>query len=302
MNITLLVLAAGMGSRYGGIKQLDRVGPSGETIMDYSIFDSIRAGFNKVVFVIRHDFAKEFSEIFIDKLQGRIDADVVFQDIRKIPDGFKLNPERQKPWGTAHAMLMAKEIIREPFAVINADDFYGKESFATMADFLRHGYDKGSNKYAMCGYKLENTLSEHGSVSRGICKVSNEGYLESVVEHVKIERNSKGKIISYHDNLEEELLPNRLVSMNFWGFNPTIFDVIEKDFTEFMNIYGMDLKSEIYTPKVVDDLIRNGQCSVRVLESDARWFGVTYQADKQLAVDSLRNLATKGLYPSNLWA
>lgn len=302
MNTTLLVLAAGMGSRYGGIKQLDRLGPSGETIMDYSIFDAIRAGFNKVVFVIRHDFAKEFSEIFIDKLQGRVDADVVFQDIKKIPPGFQLNPERQKPWGTAHAMLMAKEIIKEPFAVINADDFYGKESFATMADFLKHGYDKGSNKYAMCGYKLENTLSEHGTVSRGVCKVSSNGYLESVLEHVKIERNSSGKIISYHDSVEEELSPGELVSMNFWGFNPTIFDIIERDFEEFMKNNSMDLKSEIYTPKVVDDIIRRGQGSVKVLRSDAQWFGVTYQADKQLAVDNLRALAVKGQYPSNLWS
>jgi NDP-sugar pyrophosphorylase family protein len=302
MDITLLVLAAGMGSRYGGIKQLDRLGPSGETIMDYSIFDAKRAGFNKVVFVIRQDFADDFKEIFIDKLKGKIEVAVAFQDINKIPEGFEYHPERKKPWGTAHAMLMASELIMEPFAAINADDFYGKEAYETMAEFLKRESPAGSTNYAMCGYKLENTLSEHGTVSRGICQVSADGYLQSVHEHVKIERVSNNKIISHLDVGEQELSPNDLVSMNFWGFNPTVFDIIEDDFKVFLKNHSMDPKSEIYTPKVVDDIIKRGQGNVKMLQSDAKWFGVTYQEDKQKAVENLKALVNSGEYPVSLWS
>lgn len=301
MDITLLVLAAGMGSRYGGIKQLDRLGPSGETIMDYSIFDAKRAGFNKVVFVIRQDFADDFKEIFIDKLKGKMEVAVAFQDIHKIPEGFQYHPERKKPWGTAHAMLMAKEFIHEPFAVINADDFYGKEAYATLAGYLKNNSPVDSFNYAMCGYKLENTLSEYGSVSRGICKLDKDGYLETVKEHIKIEKSPDGKIISYFDDGQEELSPDDAVSMNFWGFTPTIFEIIEDDFRGFLQKKAMDLKSEIYTPKVVDELIQKKKGKVKVLKSDANWFGITYQEDKALAVDNLKALADSGKYPIKLW-
>jgi NDP-sugar pyrophosphorylase family protein len=303
MDTTLLVLAAGMGSRYGGIKQLDRLGPSGETIMDYSIYDAIRAGFNKVVFVIRQDFAEDFREIFIDKLKGKIEVAVAFQSLDKIPAGFDIHPERSKPWGTAHAMLMAKDLIMEPFAVINADDFYGKEAYASVAKYLQEHSTPGSHNYAMCGYKLENTLSDYGSVSRGICKLDAEGYLESVEEHTKIEKNADGVIISHLDNGNTVTLPaDSLVSMNMWGFNPTIFDIIEEDFKTFLKTGGMELKTEIYTPKVVDDLIQKGKGRVKMLESNAKWFGVTYAEDKPKAIENFKALVDKKEYPSNLWA
>ncbi len=302
MDITLLVLAAGMGSRYGGIKQLDRLGPSGETIMDYSIYDAVRAGFNKVVFVIRQDFAQDFKNIFIDKLKGKVEVALAYQSIDKVPQGIETHPERKKPWGTAHAMLMAKEFIMEPFAVINADDFYGKEAYETMSEFLKKQAKGENSNYAMCGYKLEKTLSEHGSVSRGICEVNNEGYLVSVDEHIKIEKDKDGKIVSHRDEGNELLASDDLVSMNFWGFNPSIFDVIEEDFTHFLKHNGMDLKSEIYTPKVVDELIQKGKGKVKVLKSDADWFGVTYAEDKPKAMEKLKELVANKKYPPNLWA
>lgn len=302
MDTTLLVLAAGMGSRYGGIKQLDRLGPSGETIMDYSIYDALRAGFNKVVFVIRRDFADDFKEVFIDKLKGKTKVEVAYQELSKVPEGTVVHPDRKKPWGTAHAMLVTKDLIHEPFAVINADDFYGREAYQTMGDFLKNEAKPGKKEYAMCGYKLENTLSEFGSVSRGICKVDDEGYLQSVEEHVKIERNKQGKIISYlEDGTELELPGNALVSMNFWGFDPSVFDVIQKDFDLFLQNHSMELKSEIYTPKVVDDLINKGLGKVKMLSSDAHWFGVTYADDKPKAMENLNELTQKNDYPRNLW-
>lgn len=302
MDTTLLVLAAGMGSRYGGIKQLDKLGPSGETIMDYSIFDAIRAGFNKVVFVIRHDFEEDFKKVFIDKLQGKVKVEIAYQELDNIPDGFSYHPERKKPWGTAHAMLVAKDVINEPFAVINADDFYGKEAYQIMADFLQNTAKPGKHEYAMCGYKLSNTLSEYGSVSRGICKVDDSGYLQSVVEHTKIERDNTGKVISYTDNGNAELPENSLVSMNFWGFDPSIFDIIQEDFVAFLKEHSQELKSEVYTPKVVDNVIKRGQGKVKMLESDAKWFGITYADDKPKTMENLRKLTDNNEYPTNLWA
>ncbi|MFP4288619.1 MAG: nucleotidyltransferase family protein [Bacteroidota bacterium] len=302
MDTTLLVLAAGMGSRYGGIKQLDRLGPSGETIMDYSIYDALRAGFSKVVFVIRHDFADDFKKIFIDKLKDKTKVEIAYQELNNVPEGTQIHPERKKPWGTAHAMLVTKDLIEEPFAVINADDFYGRQAYQTMADFLKTQAKPGKNEYAMVGYKLENTLSEYGSVSRGICKVDSSGYLQSVEEHVKIERNDQGKIISYlEDGTEIELPGNALVSMNFWGFDPSIFDIIQKDFDLFLQKHSRELKSEIYTPKVVDDLISRGLGKVKMLSSDANWFGVTYADDKPKAVENLETLTQNEEYPRNLW-
>jgi NDP-sugar pyrophosphorylase family protein len=302
MDTTLLVLAAGMGSRYGGIKQLDQLGPSGETIMDYSIYDAIRAGFNKVVFVIRHDFEEDFREIFIDKLQGKVKVEIAYQELTNIPEGFTFHPERKKPWGTAHAMLVAKDAIKEPFAVINADDFYGKEAYQTMADFLKNTAEPGKFEYSMMGYKLANTLSEYGSVSRGICKVDDDGYLQSVEEHTKIERDDSGKVLSHTNEGTMELPEDSLVSMNFWGFDPSIFDIIQNDFVVFLKKHSQELKSEVYTPKVVDNVIKRGQGKVKMLTSDAKWFGITYADDKPKTMENLRKLTEDNEYPSNLWS
>lgn len=302
MNLTLLILAAGMGSRYGGTKQLDKFGPSGETIMDYSVYDAIRAGFNKVVFVIREDFSKAFQDEFVSKWKDKVEIGLVYQSIEKIPAGIKYHQERTKPWGTAHAMLMAKDTIREPFAVLNADDFYGAEAFKTMAGFLRNSKEGQTGRYAMCGYLLKNTLSKHGSVSRGICKADPDGYLISVEEHTKISMDNTGRILSEHDTGVTPLSPNDIVSMNFWGFTPDIFTQTEQSFKAFLEKQGFELKSELYIPVVVDQLIRAGTATVKVLKSEASWFGVTYSEDKPATIKSIQQLVDKGLYPDNVWA
>lgn len=301
MDITLVVLAAGMGSRYGGIKQLDRLGPSGETIMDYSIYDAIRAGFTRVVFVIRHSFSAEFERDIAAKLRGHIDVSLVYQELDYIPEGISPNPDRVKPWGTAHAMLMAGEAVSGPFAVINADDFYGFESYALMAKFLKSQNDTHNKEYAMCGYRLENTLSEHGSVSRGICHVDAGGYLQTVSEHTSVIRESDGTIVSEHGNHMHTLQPDNIVSMNFWGFTPGIFSHTLRLFDEFLRKSGQELKSEMYIPALVDVMIKAGLTRVRVLNSDARWFGVTYAEDKPMAMESIRALVAGGVYPEKLW-
>lgn len=301
MDITLVVLAAGMGSRYGGIKQLDRLGPSGETIMDYSIYDAIRAGFSRVVFVIRHSFSAEFERDVVAKLRNKIDVSLVYQELDYIPEGITRNPDRVKPWGTAHAMLMAREAVGGPFAVINADDFYGFESYKLMAGFLKNKGDQQSMEYAMCGYRLENTLSDHGSVSRGICHVDAEGYLQSVSEHTSVIREGDGSIVSQFDNERHILSPGNTVSMNFWGFTTGIFQHTERLFIDFLRRSGMELKSEMYIPVLVDEMIKGGLARVRVLNSDARWFGVTYADDKPMAMESIRALVAGGAYPDRLW-
>jgi dTDP-glucose pyrophosphorylase len=301
MDISLLVLAAGMGSRYGGTKQLDGLGPSGETIMDYSVYDAIRAGFTKVVFVIRESFADAFRKDFADKLSGRLKVELVCQEIDNVPPGVDYHPERIKPWGTAHAMLMAKDVIREPFAVINADDFYGRESYALVAEFLRGQAGRGSADYCMAGYRLANTLSAHGSVSRGICRVDAKGYLASVTEHTAISRNPDGRIHSMGEGTPQALRDEDVVSMNFWGFMPGIFDHTERMFSEFIRERGQELKSELYIPGVVDRLIREGKARVKVLPSAARWFGVTYQEDRPEAVKEILSLTESGTYPRKLW-
>lgn len=301
MDLTLLVLAAGMGSRYGGIKQLDRLGPSGETIMDYSIYDAKKAGFNKVVFVIRNGFADEFERDVVEKLRGYIDVSLVFQELNYVPEGIPYHPERVKPWGTAHAMLMAKDAITGPFAVINADDFYGYESYALMADFLRSRSGSQDMEFAMCGYRLENTLSEHGSVSRGICQVDADGYLQTVAEHTAIMRNADGIIVSEMGEEKHTLLPRDVVSMNFWGFSPGIFEHNQRLFASFLSARGQELKSEMYIPGLVDELIKADIARVKVLNSSAKWFGVTYADDKPKAMESIRALVSRGVYPDRLW-
>ena len=300
MKPTLFVLAAGMGSRYGGLKQLDGLGPNGETIMDYSIYDAIRAGFGKVVFVIRKSFEADFREVVVNKFKNLIDVDVVFQDITSVPEGFTYNPEREKPWGTNHAVVMGKDVIKEPFAVINADDFYGKESFQVLADFLTSVTGK-SNEYCMVGYHVGNTLSESGSVSRGVCVVDENGNLLNVVERTHIEEKS-GAIIYLDEKGEEVSIPaNTPVSMNMWGFTPDYFDYSMEFFKEFLVENGQKLKSEFYIPLAVNNLIVDGKASCKVLDTTSKWFGVTYAEDRPQVVLKINELIRKGVYPNQLF-
>lgn len=300
MKPTLFVLAAGMGSRYGGLKQLDGLGPNGETIMDYSIYDAIKGGFGKIVFVIRKSFEADFKEVVVNKFKNLIDVEVVFQDITSVPKGCTYIAEREKPWGTNHAVLMGKDVIKEPFAVINADDFYGQESFAVLADFLRSVEGK-QNEYCMVGYHVGNTLSESGSVSRGVCQVDENGNLTTVVERTHIEE--KGGAIIYLDEKGEEVsIPaNTPVSMNMWGFTPDYFDYSEKYFIEFLAENGQKLKSEFYIPLAVNNLIVAGKASCKVLDTSAKWFGVTYAEDRPQVVLKINELIRKGVYPKQLF-
>ncbi len=300
MKPTLFVLAAGMGSRYGGLKQLDGLGPNGETIMDYSIYDAIKAGFGKIVFVIRKSFEADFKELVVNKFKNLIDVEIVFQDISNVPAGSTYIAEREKPWGTNHAVLMGKGVINEPFAVINADDFYGQESFAVLADFLRTVIGK-QNEYCMVGYHVGNTLSESGSVSRGVCEVDENGNLTNVVERTHIEEKS-GAIIYLDEKGEEVSIPaNTPVSMNMWGFTPDYFDYSEEYFIEFLAENGQKLKSEFYIPLAVNNLIVAGKACCKVLDTTSKWFGVTYAEDRPQVVLKINELIRKGVYPKQLF-
>lgn len=298
MKPTLVILAAGMGSRYGGLKQLDEVGPNGEAIIDYSLYDAIRAGFGKVVFVIRHDFETAFKERFDPKLKGRIAVEYVYQALDKLPAGFILSPERQKPWGTAHALLMADGVANEPLAVINADDFYGEKAYFAMANFLVSSNDPG--EYAMVGYNVENTLSDHGTVSRGVCATDSNGYLTTVVERTKIKGESDG-IFYYEEDGRHKLSPRSPVSMNFWGLKPNVFGYIREGFTQFLTDHGNELKSEYYIPLLINDNIVNGNIKTKVIGCDSPWFGVTYIEDKPIVKGRIAQLIADGVYPENLW-
>ncbi len=299
MKPTLLVLAAGMGSRYGGLKQMDEIGPSGESIIDYSVYDAIRAGFGKVVFVIRHSFADQFKARFEPRLKGRIEVEFVYQELDYLPKGFTVPEGREKPWGTGHAILMAKDAIHTPFAIVNADDFYGREAYQQVADFLNTS--KGANEYAMVGYALHNTLSEHGTVSRGVCQTDAVGNLTSLVERTKIGFEGN-QIFFYEDDSKTELTGNEPVSMNFWAFKPLYFEQLSSEFNQFLIARGSELKSEFYFNGVVDKLIKAGTVTTKVINTPAKWFGVTYQEDKPMVKQSLNNLIEKGEYPQNLWA
>lgn len=298
MKPTLVILAAGMGSRYGGLKQLDEVGPNGEAIIDYSLYDAIRAGFGIVVFVIRTDFADEFKARFEPKLKGKISVKYVYQSLDKIPSGFALNPEREKPWGTSHATLMAETAVNEPMAVINADDFYGEKSYQVMADFLNSSTDK--NEYSMVGYNVANTLSEFGTVSRGVCNMDENGNLTSVVERTKIKRDKDG-IFYYENNDRFKLEENTPVSMNFWGLKPGVFEYLNEGFKEFLTQHGNELKSEYFIPLLINDNIVKGTIRTKVLQCDSPWFGVTYREDKPMVQQRIKELIDSGAYPQNLW-
>ena len=299
MKPTLFVLAAGMGSRYGGLKQIDGLGPNGETIMDYSVFDALRAGFGKIVFVIRKDFADDFKRVVLAKYEGKVPCEICFQAIENVPEGYTYNPERTKPWGTNHAVLMGKDLIKEPFAVINADDFYGKESFEVLAKFLNEVAGK-QNQYCMVGYRVCNTLSEHGSVSRGVCETDAEGNLTNVVERTSIERKENGIVYTVH-GVDYALPENAPVSMNMWGFTPEYFGYVEEAFKTFLKERGQELKSEFYIPTLVNDLIVAGKATCRVLDTTAKWFGVTYAEDRQMVVDKIAALTEAGVYPNPLF-
>ena len=300
MKPTLLILAAGMGSRYGGLKQVDKLGPSDETILEYSIFDVIKAGFGKVVFVIRKDIEKEFKAAFGDKFSDKIKVEYVFQEIDALPEGFKLPSGRTKPWGTAHATLMAKDVIKEPFAVINADDFYGADAFKTIATFF-NSLCSETNVYSMVGYRLANTLSDFGTVSRGVCSQDADDNLTTVVERTSIQRF--GETIKFIDenNQKKDLNDDDIVSMNFWGFTPSYFAYAEEQFKIFLDMQGNEEKSEFYIPTVANNLIVSGEINLKVLKSTAKWFGVTYKEDKQTTIDKIAELVKNGEYPENLW-
>ena len=291
-----------MGSRYGGLKQMDQVGPSGEAIIDYSIYDAIRAGFEKVTFIIRKNIEKEFREVFESKLKGAIETEFIFQELEMVPEGIGFSSERVKPWGTAHAVWVAKDYIREPFVVINADDFYGASSYQTIADYLMQDNTVNSSNYGMVGYQVQHTLSDFGSVTRGVCEASDEDFMKAVVERTEIVKD--GQQIYYNDKEEGKvfLSGDELVSMNFWGFTPTIFDHFEKAFTEFINENAGKPKIELYIPKVVNDLVATDIASVKILPSRDQWFGVTYREDKPVAVEHIRKLVEQGVYPDNLWS
>lgn len=309
MKPTLVVLAAGMGSRYGGLKQMDPMGPSGETVLDYSVFDAIRAGFGKVIFVIREDFKQAFEEQIISKFKSKITVDICCQKLENLPEGlpadFKFPEDRVKPWGTTHAILAAKDSIEGPFAIINADDFYGRDGLQQVADALVNTAtlqaDKSKEQYTIVAYKLANTLSENGSVNRGIC-THNNGILDSVEEYTEISLAADGTCSGNSEKGERNALPlDSLVSMNLWGFPASILPKLETHFRDFLIERGSEMKSECYIPTVIDALIHSQVAECPLVSSESNWFGVTYPDDKEQVVQSILNLVNEGVYPQSLW-
>tara|TARA_B100002003_G_scaffold191457_1_gene180552 strand:- start:637 stop:1518 length:882 start_codon:yes stop_codon:yes gene_type:complete len=291
-DISLLVMAAGMGSRYGGLKQLDAVGPSGETIIDYSVYDAIQARFNKVVFIIRKDFEDEFKSQITDKYSGKIQVEFAFQDLHDLPGGFTCPEGRKKPWGTGHAILAAADLIHEPFVAINGDDFYGRESFKVVADY----YLSGADDFSMVAFQLDKTLSTFGGVTRGLCTVK-EGKLDTVIETGELQRTEQGVTSDRNIKLDG----SEPVSMNVWGFTPVLFKYLKTMFVEFLNDEGNELKSEYLIPSVVNDLIKSGREDVHVLRSASSWFGVTYKDDRPFVMGEIQKLIDRGTYPKQLF-
>ena len=301
MKPTLVVMAAGMGSRYGGLKQIDPMGPSGETILDYSVFDALRAGFGKVVFIIRPDFEDAFRTGVGAKFADKIAVDYAFQTLDRLPAGFSVPEGREKPWGTTHAILCAREAVREPFAVINADDFYGRTSFAVLREYLG-ALPNDSAAYSMVGFTLKNTLSEHGTVTRGVCKTDAQGFLTEIEEMTKIASSPSGVSNTREDGTIAPLTGLEPVSMNMWGFSPHIFEQLSCLFEEFLTAHGRELKGECYIPLSVGELVRRKQASCKVLPTDSTWFGVTYREDKPVVQASIASLTSSGAYPPALWS
>ena len=298
MQPTLIILAAGMASRYGSMKQTEGFGPSGETIMDYSIYDAIRAGFGKVIFIIRKEFAEPFKNNFEGKLKGKIETEYVFQEMDSFVDAENIPEGRTKPWGTAHAMLCAADVVKEPFAVINADDFYGQESFEKAAKFLKE--ECNAETGAIIGYQLNKTLSDHGTVSRGVCQVNGKNELVAINERTSISK--KGNIIVYEDGGTEYEVPfDSSVSMNFWCFDPSVFRIIEDQFKDFVKENKSNIKAEFFIPIIADHFIKNEGGVIKVIPTKSQWFGVTYKEDAPSVKASLDKLIDSGIYPSSLW-
>jgi dTDP-glucose pyrophosphorylase len=300
MKPALLVLAAGLGSRYGGLKQIDPVGPCGQTIIDYSIYDALKAGFGKIVFVIRHYFEDAFKEKVGSKFDSIVETTYAYQELDACLGDFELKEDREKPWGTGHAILVCKDEIREPFAVINADDYYGTDSLKRIIRFIATK-DISSNDYAMVGYTLGNTLSEYGAVSRGVCQCDEHRFLKTIVERSEIEKTMDGVRYFDADGTKHSLTGNEIVSMNLWGFQPSIFHHIHSLFGRFLIDYGNKKSSELFIPSIVDDLVKSGKVTVKVLHTDDTWFGVTYRKDRSFAIRCIRKLIDEGMYPEKLW-
>ncbi len=296
---TLVVLAAGMGSRYGGLKQIDPVGPvAGESILDYSVYDALRAGFTRTVFVIRRDIEADFRAAIGSRFEEQTDVEYVFQELDAVPDGFTVPAERSKPWGTGHAVLAAGPAVNEPFAVINADDFYGADAFSQLADELG---ESTPDHYTMVAFQLDKTLSDHGHVSRGFCRVSEQGLLQDIEEITHIERTARGPVAALDDGRSRSLDGAAPVSMNMWGFHPSLFGHLEREFARFLTDHGREPKSEFYLPAAVDMLVKTGQVGVPVRRTDSAWFGVTYREDRPAVCRSIQALVTQGVYPERLW-
>lgn len=297
---TLLVLAAGMGSRYGGLKQVDPMGPSGETLLDYSVFDAVQAGFDRVVFIIRRDIEEEFREKVGARYKGNVPVDYAFQQLDFLPNGFSVPADRKKPWGTAHAVWCAREAVAEPFAAINADDFYGRETYEVIGRFLKTAQPEGAN-FAMAGYRLDHTLSEHGSVARGVCQVDSNGRLMTISECTGIERADSEIVQKEADGSVRKFRGDEPVSMNFWGLTPAIFPLVEEQLVAFLSTSSSDPKAESYIPEAIGALIARDQATLDVLPTDADWFGVTYREDKPQVMQALKKLHSEGAYPTPLW-
>jgi UTP-glucose-1-phosphate uridylyltransferase len=301
MDPSLVILAAGMGSRYGGLKQVDAFGPHGETIIDYSIYDAINAGFKKIVFIIREKFSENFEKIFKEKLGDKVEIEFVYQELDKVPEGSKYPEDRTKPWGTAHAVIVAKEVVKEPFAIINADDYYGVSAYKLLYNFLTNPENIDKNNYCIIGYYLKNTLSEYGTVNRGVCSVDADENLKDIVETLKIKREEDGIVRYPTEEGHGELSEDVVVSMNMFGFMPSYFDYAESMFKKFLEERAYEEKSEFYIPEVLDDMQAKEFAKVKVLNSDSNWFGVTYKDDKPYVVHQLNHLISIGVYPENLW-
>lgn len=299
-TVTLVVLAAGIGSRYGGLKQVDPIGPAGEIVVDYSVFDALRAGFDEIVFVIRPEIEKDFRDSIGKRVEPRVSVRYVHQKLDALPAGVAVPPGRTKPWGTGHAILACRDLVRTPFGVVNADDLYGRRSYAELGAFLRSVHP-GDDRYGMVAFTLRNTLSEHGTVARGICDVGPGGLLRGVVERTKIEQAPEGATMRLESGELLRFTGEEPASMNMWGFTPALFAHLERQFGEFLAKTGSDAKSEFFIPSVVDRLIREKRATVRVMHTPEKWFGVTYPQDKPTVVAAIRELARQGVYPSPLW-
>jgi len=293
-------MAAGMGSRYGGLKQIDPVGPNGEIIIDYSMYDAVRAGFKKIVFVIRHYFEDAFREKIGTKLNGVVETAYAYQELDSCVTGFHIPVGRKKPWGTGHAILVAKDVINEPFAVINADDYYGVEAYRIMSDQLKR-MATNDGEYAMVGYVLHNTLSEYGTIARGVCHHDEQMYLVDVTERTGIRKNGDAAVFIDEKGFEKFLTGNEIVSMNLWGFGSDVFGYLQEQFNDYLNLHIMDNKCEFYIPTVVDSLVKRREKKVKILKSPDNWFGVTYRADKKIAQACVQKLIEQGVYPNELW-